>query len=58
MISFEEMVAGFVTEQPDPCHVYFQLILTAGTHLPDEPLFEGQKGALSFGSIYFIEIND
>ena len=26
MISFEEMVDGWETIQPDSCHVYFQLI--------------------------------
>lgn len=52
MISFEEMVAGFVTEQPDSCHVYFQLILPAGTCLPDEPEKIGKLAEYIYKIIY------
>lgn len=32
-----EKVAGLVTEQPASCHVYFKIILSSGTRLPDDP---------------------
>jgi uncharacterized protein involved in cysteine biosynthesis len=56
MISFEEMVDGWETIQPDSCHVYFQLISLHQVLVcrMNQILFVVQtKGATSEGTILY-----